>query len=114
MFDRNDLLKKLKMIWDNNDDINIRGNLIREYFEKRFQNIGINSDGYILMIVDFEDKKEVTSSLRDMTVIRVDYLNMKGDLDQLIEAIDNMFSQMSRGSMKSCYEIEDLSKKIKR
>ena len=114
MFDRNDLLKKLKMIWDNNDDINIRGNLIREYFEKRFQNIGINSDRYILMIVDFEDKKEITSSLRDMTVIRVNYLNMNGDLDQLIEAIDNMFSEMSRGAMKPCYEIGDLSKKIKR
>ena len=114
MFDRNDLLKKLQMIWENNDDINIRGNLIREYFEKRFQNIGINSDRYILMIVDFDDKKEVTSSLSGITVIRVNYLNMKGDLNQLIDAIDNIFSEMSRGAMKHCYEIEDLSKKIKR
>ena len=42
MFDRKDLLKKIQMIWENNNDINIRGNLIREYFEKKFQNIGIS------------------------------------------------------------------------
>ena len=68
----------------------------------------------ILVLVDFDDKKDITSSLRDMTVIRVNYLNMNGDVNQLIDAIDNIFSEMSRGAMKPCYEIDDLSKKIKR
>lgn len=114
MFNRDDLLKKMQMLWDKNNDIDSRGNLIREYLEARFKYIGLDTDKYLLMIVDFDDKKEVTSNMSGITVIRVNYLNMNGDLDPVIEALDSIISKMSTEPTRTSYEIDDLSKKIKR
>ena len=114
MFDRDDLLKKLQMIWDKNKDIAIRGNLIREYLEKTFKYIGIDSNKYLLMVVDFENKKDVTSDLNGITVIRVNYLNMNGELQPIIDALDSIIKLMSIGPTRFSYEIDDLNKKIKR
>ena len=114
MINKEDILKKLRMIWNKSDDLVIRSNLIKSYIEAILKSLGINSERYVLLITDFRNKKEMTNANLSLTTIRINIVNMHGDLERLLQEIDNMIDEMKVNVLKSEYSIDDVSKGIKR
>jgi len=114
MINKEDILKKLKMVWKMSDDLVVRSNLIKSYIETILNDLGINSERYVLLISDFENKKEMTNANLNLITIRINILNMSGELEPLLREIDNMIDEMKVNVLKSEYSIDDVSKGIKR
>lgn len=114
MINKEDVLKKLRMIWEKSNDLVVRSNLIKGYIEAVLKDLGIDSERYVLLITDFENKKEMTNANINLITIRINILNMYGDLELLLKEIDKMIDEMKVNVLKSEYSIDNVSKGIKR
>ena len=73
-----DLLKKVYMLWDLNNDINNRSNIIKEYIEKVLNEYGIDSNEFLLYIVEFSDDVDKKYHTDKPTIV-INSDNMNGE-----------------------------------
>ena len=114
MLNKDDLLKKTKMIWNKSDDIIIRSHLIKEYIEENLNEVGIDSRNFLLYIIDFSGIDRAIEEKKDSTAIYIDSANMKADLSCLLCEIDDIICQIKYVGKKEHYFINDLNKGIKK
>lgn len=115
---KDDLVKKTKMLWAKNPEMVTRSKLIQNYIETCLHSSGINSENLVLLVIDFEDTK-VTEDLVNKNdtndiLIRINYLNMNGDVEPLLVEIDDIINKVKSNSFRRNYSIDKINKGINR